>query len=264
MLRKSPTRLAVIAHARKNGTRTRAAAALAKAAAVQPAPTPRPVPAKVAAAPTGAELVKRVQLGLQRLGYDPGPADGAIGSRTRSAIRKFQGSAGLEEDGRATASLLARLEPGKSGSSNPGPRLRFVRPASQRELVRRAQVRLNSLGYSAGAPDGLSGSKTTGAVRAFQGRAGLRVDGRLTEDLLQRLEQPNAVKPAGKRKNLSGAQLVREIQNELNRLGYPAGTADGIIGRRTVDAARAYQRAVGLTTNGKLTPALLQSLRAAR
>ncbi|MEM7404960.1 MAG: SEL1-like repeat protein [Pseudomonadota bacterium] len=264
LLRVTETRLAVIRHARTNGTRTRAAATLAQAAVSQPAPAPQPKRAQVEPAPTGALLVKRIQESLQRLGYEPGPADGAIGSRTRTAIRKFQSASGIEQDGRATVSLLASLDSDRAGSTNPGPRLRFVRPASQRELVRRAQVRLNSLGYSAGAPDGLAGSKTTSAVKAFQGRARLRADGRLTEDLLKRLEQPNAVKPAGKRRNLSGAQLVREIQNELNRLGYPAGTADGIIGRRTVDAARAYQRDVGLATNGKLTPALLQSLRAAR
>ena len=57
---------------------------------------------------------------------------------------------------------------------------------------------------------------------------------------------------------------MREIQRELNRLGYPSGTADGIIGRRTVNAARAFQRDIGLAENGKLTPSLLKALRTAR
>ena len=108
------------------------------------------------------------------------------------------------------------------------------------------------------------GSKTTGAIKAFQARARLASDGLLTEGLLQRLEQADAPRPAGRKRSLTGAQLVREIQRELNRLGYPAGTADGIIGRRTVNAARAFQRDIGLAENGKLTPSLLKALRTAR
>ena len=267
LLRVTETRLAVIAHARANGTRARVATEVAR--------TPTQAPVLSAAQinqrgvvssrpPEGPELVKRLQKALSEHGFDSGPVDGAIGKRTRSAVRNYQTSAGLEPDGRLTVSLLSQLEGAEAQSEKNGPHLRFVRPASQRELARRAQVRLNSLGYDAGAPDGLPGQKTASAITDFQRRARLRADGRLTEALLQRLEHPDAEKPAGRRTDLAGAPLVRQIQAELNRLGYPAGSADGIIGRRTVDAAKSYQKAVGLTQTGKLTPGLLQSLRAAR
>jgi localization factor PodJL len=36
-----------------------------------------------------------VQAKLAALGYDPGPADGVMGARTRAAIRAFQADAGL-------------------------------------------------------------------------------------------------------------------------------------------------------------------------
>ncbi len=34
--------------------------------------------------------IKQVQLALKKAGYDPGPRDGRVGSRTRKAIRHFQ------------------------------------------------------------------------------------------------------------------------------------------------------------------------------
>ena len=40
-----------------------------------------------------------VQMGLSSAGYDPGPADGLIGERTREAIRRWQGSRGEAETG---------------------------------------------------------------------------------------------------------------------------------------------------------------------
>ena len=267
LLRVTETRLAVI---RQRGTRPSApVTGVAQSQHAQPAPAPATrVPAAAAIprgpAPKGRELVLRIQQALTELGYSPGPVDGAVGAKTRAAIKSYQKRLQLPEDGRATPSLLARLEAGDNKTTRAGPRLRFVKPASQRELVRRAQVRLNTLGYYSGSPDGLPGSKTTAAIKAFQARARLASDGLLTEGLLQRLEQADAPRPAGHKRSLTGAQLVREIQRELNRLGYPAGTDDGIIGRRTVNAARAFQRDIGLAENGKLTPSLLKALRTAR
>jgi hypothetical protein len=40
-----------------------------------------------------------VQGALLVLGYDPGPQDGADGTRTRAAVGKFQGDTGLEQNG---------------------------------------------------------------------------------------------------------------------------------------------------------------------
>ena len=264
--RVTETRIAVIRQARTNVPRNSNSSATRRLASATRSSHDRSASGDSATfvSPTGGELIKRTQRALTKLGYKPGPVDGATGAKTVKAVRAYQSKSGLKADGQLSAALLSRLEGSPARKEQAGPRLRFVRPASQRELVRRAQVRLNSLGYSAGAPDGLPGEKTTSAIREFQIRERLRPDSRLSESILRRLEQPDAAKPAGRQKNLSGAPLVREIQAELNRLGYPAGSPDGIIGRRTVDAARAYQKAVGLSTSGRLTPALLQSLRAAR
>jgi len=54
--------------------------------------------------------VRRVQTALAARGYDVGPIDGIIGSRTSAAIRAFQSDQGLAPDGRLTAGLIERLE----------------------------------------------------------------------------------------------------------------------------------------------------------
>ncbi|MCL7942184.1 CIA30 family protein [Halomonas sp. ATCH28] len=53
--------------------------------------------------------VAEIQRELNRLGYDAGPVDGAMGSRTRNAIREYQADQDMAQDGRATADLLRRL-----------------------------------------------------------------------------------------------------------------------------------------------------------
>ncbi len=56
------------------------------------------------------DLVKDIQQRLIRLGYNPGPADGLYGAKTRAAIIAFQKRNGLPADGLATAALLEALK----------------------------------------------------------------------------------------------------------------------------------------------------------
>lgn len=53
--------------------------------------------------------VADVQQRLLDLGYDPGPSDGRMGPKTRSAIRAYQKDSGLSADGRITASLIDKI-----------------------------------------------------------------------------------------------------------------------------------------------------------
>ena len=56
--------------------------------------------------PGGSELVYNIQTSLQRLGYDPGPADGLYGQRTSDAISQYQHANRLPVDGRPSPQLL--------------------------------------------------------------------------------------------------------------------------------------------------------------
>lgn len=53
----------------------------------------------------------------------------------------------------------------------------------------------------------------------------------------------------------------REMQALLNRAGHDVGTPDGVVGRRTEAAIRAFQAARGMAVDGQPSPALLAVLR---
>jgi localization factor PodJL len=53
---------------------------------------------------------------------------------------------------------------------------------------------------------------------------------------------------------------VAYLQDKLNRLGFDAGAADGLLGPRTRGAIRAYQKDAGLAVDGRLTPGLLEAV----
>lgn len=54
-------------------------------------------------------VTKQVQRLLAHRGYDPGPADGLPGKRTKRAIREFQKDQGIETNGELTPGLVAVL-----------------------------------------------------------------------------------------------------------------------------------------------------------
>jgi localization factor PodJL len=68
--------------------------------------------AVVEVSPSGAHLISRIQTLLTQRGFDPGPADGVIGSRTTGAIEAFQMEAGLAITGTPDLEVLSALESG--------------------------------------------------------------------------------------------------------------------------------------------------------
>jgi peptidoglycan hydrolase-like protein with peptidoglycan-binding domain len=61
-----------------------------------------------------------------------------------------------------------------------------------------------------------------------------------------------------------GDRVTAQVQIELNRLGYKAGIADGLLGPKTRDAILRAQRVHGLTQTGLPSTLLLERLRAVR
>jgi localization factor PodJL len=66
--------------------------------------------ASTQAAPQGSSLVTRAQTLLNKLGYDVGPPDGLMGTRTRNGVKLFQQRNGLDETGDITLPLVTKLE----------------------------------------------------------------------------------------------------------------------------------------------------------
>lgn len=239
--------------------------------------------------------VADMQQRLIQLGYLNGRADGIFGSLTEQAVRSFQKDHGLTVDGIAGTQTLGALygskakptgsNTGRSGSSgtssNTTPIQRTLRLGSRGNDVSQLQKRLNELGYNAGSADGIFGSKTLSAVRAFQKAKGLTADGIVGSQTIGALysgsnssasSSPStpATPSAPSNTNItatlrlgSRGNQVKILQQELNKLGYNCGTADGIFGSKTLNAVRAFQSAKGLLVDGIVgsqTRALLNSV----
>ena len=171
------------------------------------------------------ETVAAVQRMLVERGYDPGPVDGFAGGKTRATIREYQALAGLPVDGAATAALADHM---------------------LRETVKSVQRMLAVLGYDAGIVDGVAGSKTTSAIRAYQERTGLEIDGEPSQMLVDHLKR----------------ETVKSAQRLLAARGYDPGPADGYPGRKTMEAIRDYQTRAGLPVDGKVSLILIEHLNA--
>jgi len=57
-----------------------------------------------------AHLIRKVQSLLTELDYNPGPVDGLYGARTASALKEYQGEAGLTQDGFVDEDVLRSLQ----------------------------------------------------------------------------------------------------------------------------------------------------------
>jgi peptidoglycan hydrolase-like protein with peptidoglycan-binding domain len=125
-------------------------------------------------------LLKRIQTALKQRGYDPGPADGMMGAKTRQAIQLFQKQQGIAVDGRPSIALLSLLK-------NPT-------PLPTIELV---QASLKTLGYDPGPVDGRMGGQTLTALRKYQAACGLTPDGVLSAGLLCRMTDTAYRMPGG-------------------------------------------------------------------
>ena len=66
-------------------------------------------------------MVEAIQRALTTHGFDPGNIDGAMGWRTRGALRVFQRSVGLPDTGRADSATLTALGLGPRTGAHPEP-----------------------------------------------------------------------------------------------------------------------------------------------
>lgn len=152
-------------------------------------------------------LLKRTQRALAQRGYDPGPADGLMGKKTRQAIQRFQKRQGIPADGKPSLALLSIL---RATERPPG--------------VQFTQTALKQLGYDPGPADGQMGRKTSAAIRAYQSDCGLVADGALSAGLLCHLATTAGPMPigAGTSPAASGTNVNRfESRQWPNQLATP-------------------------------------------
>lgn len=199
-----------------------------------------------------------------------------------SDIGVFTGATGTLSAGTATPT------PTNKSTATPTPTSTTtgsLKNGSTGESVKSLQRRLKQLGYYTGSVDGDFGDATEAAVRAFQDRNGLYVDGKAGEKTLAKLNSSNAVKAtattaprntatpkpqATATPNLStdyylqsgssGAK-VRTLQARLIELGWMGGSADGNYEGATEYAVKAFQaKYKSLYTDGVAGPSTLKIL----
>ncbi|MFQ5785338.1 MAG: peptidoglycan-binding protein [Alphaproteobacteria bacterium] len=90
-------------------------------------------------------LIAGVQKRLAALGFTPGPADGVMGAKTRSAIRTFQQRQGLAVDGEPSEALRAALDRALEA--------RVAPPAPETQTAAQAPVESAPVEPSAGEED---------------------------------------------------------------------------------------------------------------
>jgi len=152
--------------------------------------------------------VEELQSKLTQRGYSPGAVDGVFGRRTKTAVTGFQRSEGLSIDGIVGRRTWAALDGGQPATSVNNGTDTYTPPASSASsglstqptlrrgargiAVTRLQGKLSDLGYSPGRADGIFGSRTTSAVRSFQGNNDLSSDGVVGPRTWSALNSPNA------------------------------------------------------------------------
>ena len=156
-------------------------------------------------------------------------------------------------------SLLGRAFEGRGGLVQAWPR--HIGSLNREETLE-LQNLLAGLGYDPGAVDGLFGSATRRAVRAFQTDNSRVADGFPTAELLDAIRVKAGVAPSAPPQPLD-QQGIRELQRTLARLGYLNGRADGAIGPATREAIRAFERARGMEVRGRATDRVLRAAREA-
>jgi peptidoglycan hydrolase-like protein with peptidoglycan-binding domain len=186
--------------------------------------------------------------------------DGDFGSATASAVRSFQSSHGLLVDGIVGPRTKAALY----GTSTSGVDLRFDCPNLQQgstgACVSQLQRLLNSHGFSLSV-DGIFGSLTDSAVRTFQSRNGLAVDGIVGPQTKAVLYHGGGPGPSGVDLQSdcgvlaqgSSGPCVSELQNLLNSHGANLAV-DGLFGSLTDSAVRTFQADNGLDVDGIVGP----------
>lgn len=117
------------------------------------------------------QRIRIAQQQLNDLGFMTGTPDGVAGSKTKIALKEF---------------LASRNLPGKPVMSDDN--IRTVKQA-YREMIKKIQSLLTSVGYNVGRPDGLAGEKTRAAIKDYQIMSGLEANGRATELLLRKMQQ---------------------------------------------------------------------------
>lgn len=190
--------------------------------------------------------VKLVQRRLYELGYleKKSLITGTFGSETEAAVRALQANNGLTADGLIGTATTELLYYGDVKAN-------LLSFGDKNDIILECQNKLKELGYLTTEPDGLYGNDTLAAVKLFQSRNDLVVDGYLGPSTREKL-MSDAATPNGLVIGDEG-DTVKRVQEILIKLGYLAkGSATGYFGEATDKAVKEFQKNNGLSADGNV------------
>ena len=177
---------------------------------------------------------------------------GTFGEVTEEAVKLFQQKNHLTVDGKVGSATKEALY-----SEDAVPNSLYL--GSEGEEVQLYQDKLYLLGYLTTKPDGKYGKDTVTAVKRFQERNGMIVDGYLGPST-KRLLMSNDAKGNRLEETMSGSDVLN-IQNRLHELHYlKSSSVTGYYGAVTTAAVRLFQKNNKLTVDGKVGMATMNKL----
>ncbi len=168
-----------------------------RATLVKPGPAGAETNLEVPPDEADVEAVRSIQRELERRGYGPIVADGVMRPAARAAVMAFEHEHRLPLTGEATQALLKRLVFGISPAAQTegAPE---VQSAHARALVKDVQRLLAVRGYRPGAIDGRLSAETVKAVRVFETDQGLEPKGRISAQIVTRLQDGRSARKRSK------------------------------------------------------------------
>ncbi len=161
----------------------------------------------------------------------------------------------------------------EEGESSPGTgSVTTVPEHNNKETIKSVQRMLAALGYYNGEITGNVGEKTKAAIKSFQSKNGLDADGVVGPATLAKLESVYNKKDSssssfsssssGLKLGSSGA-AVRNLQSDLEALGYYWADITGNFGSKTEAAVKLFQSKNNLTADGVAGQKTLEAIAAA-
>jgi N-acetylmuramoyl-L-alanine amidase len=156
-----------------------------------------------------SQQVADVQMRLRSLGIDIEDTTGTFGPSTRQAVRIFQQGRDILVDGIVGPQTWSELV---EASWRLGDRSLYLKqPPLRGDDVAALQGQLNALGFDAGREDGIFGTNTASAVRAFQKEYGVAEDGIFGTVTNQALSGLRVDRPG----------TARHLREQLSRTEHP-------------------------------------------